>query len=90
MVPASIKKLANSRMMTKQTANDVSANMATTATDPHAMERLNRLRAAADRLRSRDTIANKAGVVLGTSMAGAASPSGLNLQPPPVNQEEMQ
>jgi len=90
VVPASIKKLVNSRMMAKDTANDINANMSTTATDPHAMDKLNRLRAAADRLRSRDTIANKAGVALGAGMAGAASPSGLNLQPPPVNQEEPQ
>ena len=86
VTPESITSLARSKMMTKQTASDINANMATTSTDPHALDKINRLRDAADRLRSRDTIANKVGVAVGAGAAGAASPSGIN-NPPVVGEE---
>jgi hypothetical protein len=85
MSPASLTSLARSKLMTEKTANDISANMSVQATDPQAMDNINRLRAAADRLRSRDTLANQAGVAVGAGAAGAAVPSNIN-----VPQEEQQ
>lgn len=78
MTPSSIASLARAKLMTENTANDISSNMATTATDPHAMDKIARLRAAADRLRSRDTVANQAGVALGAGAAGATMPSNID------------
>lgn len=81
MSPSSLTSLARSKLMTEQTANDVSQNMSVQATDPHAIDNVNRLRAAADRLRSRDTLANQAGVAVGAGAAGAAMPSNINVPP---------
>lgn len=78
MTPGSIASLARAKLMTENTANDISSNMATTATDPQAMDKIARLRAAADRLRSRDTVANQAGVALGAGAAGATMPSNID------------
>jgi hypothetical protein len=78
MTPGSIASLARAKMMTENTANDISSNMATTATDPQAMDKIARLRAAADRLRSRDTVANQAGVAIGAGAAGATMPSNID------------
>jgi hypothetical protein len=83
--PGSFMTAARSKLMTKQTADEINQNMSTSATDPHGVDKMNRLRAAADRLRSRDTISNQAGVVVGAGMAGAANPSGIN-NPPPEEQ----
>lgn len=71
-VPQSVRKLVNSQFMTGQTADEINQHMATEATDPHAVDKMNRLRQAADRLRSRDTIANQTGAAIGAGAATAA------------------
>lgn len=81
MSPGSLTSFARSKLMTEKTANDISSNMSTSATDPQAMNKIQRLRDAADRLRSRDTIANQAGVALGAGAAGATMPSNINAPP---------
>lgn len=78
MVPNSIASLMKSRFMTEQTANDVAANMAGEATDPHALDKIARLRDAADRLRSRDTIAARVGAPVAAGAATASIPSNIN------------
>jgi len=82
MVPNSIASLAKSRFMTEQTANDVAANMAGQATDPHALDKIQRLRDAADRLRSRDTIAARVGAPVAAGLGSATMPSNID-QPDP-------
>jgi hypothetical protein len=81
VVPGSLSSLAKSRFMTEKTANDVAANMSGQATDPHALDKIARLRDAADRLRSRDTIAARVGAPVAAGAATASIPSNIN-QPP--------
>lgn len=81
MSPGSITSMARAKLMTENTANDINENMRTSAMDPQAMNKMQRLRDAADRLRSRDTIANQAGVAVGAGAAGAAMPSNINVPP---------
>lgn len=81
MSPGSLTSFARSKLMTENTANDINKNMSTSALDPQAIDKMNRLRSVADRLRSRDTIANQTGVAVGAGAAGAAMPSNINVPP---------
>lgn len=87
VTPSSLASLARAKLMTEQTANDISSNMSTSALDPRADEKINRLRDAADRLRSRDTLSRQAGAALAAGVGSAAVPSGANQQPP-LDQEQ--
>lgn len=81
--PTSIKKLISSRLMTDNTANDVTQNVSTQATDPQALPKIARLRDLADRLRSRDNVANQAGLAVGAGAAGATMPSNIDQEQQP-------
>lgn len=73
--PSSIARLARTTMMGKDTAGDISNTLSTSSLDPTAQSKIDRLRAAADRLKNRSDFGNLAGVAGGAGLATAVTPT---------------
>jgi hypothetical protein len=72
--PSSISTAVRSKLMTNDTAGQVADTLSATA-GPEAQEKIARLRAAADRLKSRADFGNQAGTAVGAGLATAVTPS---------------
>lgn len=76
--PGSAASMMRTQLMGKGTAGEVADTMSLTPNDPQAQDKLNHLRAQADRLRARGTAAGVAGGAGTVGLATAAAPNMLS------------